>query len=48
MRTFSFDTHIFKEGETCVAYAPSHFDISSDISSCGVTGEEAKRTESVR
>jgi predicted RNase H-like HicB family nuclease len=38
MRDFSFDTHIFKEGETYVAYVPS-----LDLSSCGSTDEEARR-----
>ncbi len=30
MRDFSFDTHIFKEGATYVAYVPA-----LDVSSCG-------------
>jgi len=34
----SFDTHIFKEGQTYVAYAPA-----LDVSSCGATDEEARR-----
>ena len=38
MQDFSFDTHIFKEGDTYVAYAPA-----LDLSSCGATGEEARR-----
>jgi predicted RNase H-like HicB family nuclease len=38
MRNFSFDTHIFKEGDTYVAYAPAF-----DVSSCGATDEEARR-----
>jgi predicted RNase H-like HicB family nuclease len=38
MRDFSFDTHIFKEGDTYVAYAPA-----LDVSSCGATDEEARR-----
>jgi hypothetical protein len=45
MRDFSFDTHIFKEGDTYVAYAPA-----LDLSSCGATDEEARRNirEAVR
>ncbi|MGO9970717.1 MAG: type II toxin-antitoxin system HicB family antitoxin [Bryobacteraceae bacterium] len=35
---FSFDTHIFKEGDTYVAYVPA-----LDVSSCGATDEEARR-----
>jgi predicted RNase H-like HicB family nuclease len=38
MKNFSFDTHIFKEGDTYVAYVPA-----LDVSSCGATGEEARR-----
>ena len=38
MPDFSFDTHIFKEGDTYVAYVPA-----LDISSCGNTDEEARR-----
>jgi len=38
MRDFSFDTHIFKEGDTYVAYVPA-----LDLSSCGATDEEARR-----
>ena len=38
MRDFVFDTHIFREGETYVAYAPA-----LDVSSCGATDEEARR-----
>jgi predicted RNase H-like HicB family nuclease len=38
MRDFSFITHIFKEGDTYVAYVPS-----LDLSSCGATDEEARR-----
>lgn len=38
MRDFSFDAHIFKEGETYVAYVPA-----LDVSSCGATDEEARR-----
>lgn len=38
MEDFSFDVHIFKEGETYVAYVPS-----LDVSSCGATDEEARR-----
>ena len=38
MRDFAFDTHIFKEGDTYVAYVPA-----LDVSSCGATDEEARR-----
>ena len=38
MRDFSFDTHIFKEGDTYVAHVPA-----LDLSSCGATDEEARR-----
>jgi predicted RNase H-like HicB family nuclease len=38
MQEFSFDTHIFKEGDTFVAYVPA-----LDISSCGATDDEARR-----
>jgi predicted RNase H-like HicB family nuclease len=38
MRDFAFDTHIFKEGDAHVAYAPA-----LDVSSCGATDEEARR-----
>jgi hypothetical protein len=38
MREFSFDTHIFKEGETYVAYV-----LSLDVSSCGATDEVARQ-----
>jgi predicted RNase H-like HicB family nuclease len=38
MDDFSFDTHIFKEGKTYVAYAPA-----LDVSSCGATDDEARR-----
>jgi len=38
MRGFSFDAHIFKEGDTYVAHVPS-----LDVSICGATGEEARR-----
>jgi len=38
MRDFSFDTHIFKEGDAYVAYVPA-----LDVSSCGSTDEEARR-----
>ena len=38
MRDFSCDTHIFREGDTYVAYVPA-----LDLSSCGATGEEARR-----
>jgi len=37
MRDFSFDTHIFKEGDTYVAYVPA-----LDLSSCGATDDEAR------
>jgi predicted RNase H-like HicB family nuclease len=38
MQDFSFDTNIFKEGGTYVAYVPA-----LDVSSCGDTDEEARR-----
>jgi predicted RNase H-like HicB family nuclease len=38
MQDFSFDTHIFKEGDTYVAYVPA-----LDVSSCGATSEDARR-----
>jgi len=38
MQDFSFTVHIFKEGDTYVAYVPS-----LDVSSCGVTDEEARQ-----
>ena len=38
MQEFFFTTHIFKEGETYVAYA-----LALDVSSCGATDEEARR-----
>src|SRR5258706_4375377 len=38
MEDFSFDVHIFKEGDTYVAYVPA-----LDLSSCGATDEEARR-----
>jgi predicted RNase H-like HicB family nuclease len=38
MPDFSFDSHIFKEGEMYVAYVPA-----LDVSSCGTTDEEARR-----
>ena len=38
MRGFSFDAHIFKEGDAYVAHVPA-----LDVSSCGATGEEARR-----
>jgi hypothetical protein len=45
MREFVFDTHIFREGETYVAYVPA-----LDVSSCGATDEQARRNirDSVR
>jgi predicted RNase H-like HicB family nuclease len=38
MPDFSFDTHLFKEGDAYVAYVPA-----LDLSSCGATDEEARR-----
>jgi predicted RNase H-like HicB family nuclease len=38
VQEFSFDTHIFKEGDAFVAYLPA-----LDVSSCGATDEEARR-----
>ena len=38
IQDFSFDAHIFKEGDTYVAYVPA-----LDISSCGATDEEVRR-----
>ncbi len=38
MQTISFTTHIFKEGDTYVAYVPE-----LDVSSCGSTDEEARK-----
>jgi hypothetical protein len=38
MQDFSFVTHIFKEGDTYVAYVPA-----LDLSSCGATDEEARK-----
>lgn len=38
MQEFSFDAHIFKEGDTFVAYVPA-----LDLSSCGATDEEARK-----
>jgi len=38
MEDFSFDVHIFKEGDTYIAYVPS-----LDVSSCGATDDEARR-----
>src|SRR5215471_17025870 len=38
MQDFSFDVHIFKEGDTYVAHVPA-----LDVSSCGATDEEARR-----
>jgi predicted RNase H-like HicB family nuclease len=37
MRDFSFDTHIFKEGDMFVAHVPA-----LDVSSCGMTDDEAR------
>ena len=38
MQKLSFDTHIFKEGDTYVAHVPA-----LDVSSCGATGDDARR-----
>lgn len=38
LEDFTFDVHIFKEGDTYVAYVPA-----LDVSSCGATHEEARR-----
>jgi predicted RNase H-like HicB family nuclease len=38
MEDFAFDLHIFKEGNTFVAYVPL-----LDLSSCGTTEDEARR-----
>jgi predicted RNase H-like HicB family nuclease len=38
MQDFSFDTHIFKEGKTYLAFVPA-----LDISSCGDTDEDVRR-----
>ena len=38
MEDFSFDVHIFKEGDTYVAYVPA-----LDVSSCGATDDAARR-----
>lgn len=38
MRNFSFDVHIFREGDTYAAYVPP-----LDVSSCGATDEDARR-----
>ena len=38
MQNISFTVHIFKDGETFVAYVPE-----LDLSSCGSTGEEARK-----
>ncbi len=37
-RDFSFDVHIFREGDAFVAYVPA-----LDVSSCGATDDEARR-----
>lgn len=37
MNDFVFDVHIFKEGDTYVAYVPA-----LDVSSCGDTDDEAR------
>jgi hypothetical protein len=38
MEDFSFDVHIFKEGDAYVAYVPA-----LDLSSCGATDDEARQ-----
>jgi len=38
MQTIPYTVHIFKEGTAYVAYAPE-----LDVSSCGASGEEARR-----
>jgi len=38
MEDFSFDVHIFKEGDTFGAYVPA-----LDLSSCGATDDDARR-----
>lgn len=38
MEDFSFDVHIFKEGNAYVAYVPA-----LDLSTCGATDDEARR-----
>lgn len=38
MQDFSFTAHLFKEGETYVAYVPA-----LDVSSCGATDDEARQ-----
>jgi len=38
MQDFSFTVHIFKEGDTYVAYVPA-----LDVSSCGASDEEARQ-----
>ncbi len=38
MDDFSFDVHIFKEGDAFVAYVPA-----LDLSSCGASDDEARR-----
>lgn len=38
MQDVSFTVHIFKEGETYVAYVPE-----LDVSSCGTTPDQARR-----
>ena len=37
MKDFSFDVHIFKEGDAFVAYVPA-----LDLSSCGDTSDSAR------
>lgn len=38
MQGFSFEPHIFKEGDAFVAYMPT-----LDLSRCGATNEEARK-----
>src|SRR5438132_13703983 len=38
LEDFSFDVHIFKEGDAYVAYVPA-----LDVSSCGATDDEARQ-----
>jgi len=38
MRDIAFTTHIFKEGDSFVAYAPE-----LDVSSCGDTADQARK-----
>ena len=43
MEEFSFDVHIFKEGDMYIAYVPA-----LDVSSCGATDDEARAEHSRR